>query len=76
VAFDEAATTFRDSNALSIFDPDHSETEYRWVTMGISERGRLLIVNHTYRKEVEEEVTIRVFSSRKATKKETKKYGD
>lgn len=27
VAFDEAATVFRDSKALSIFDPDHSEPD-------------------------------------------------
>jgi uncharacterized protein len=76
VAFDEAATIFRDLEALSIFDPDHSETEDRWITMGISEKGRLLIVSHTYREEGGEGVTIRIFSSRKATKKETKKYGD
>jgi hypothetical protein len=43
--------------------------------MGISEKGRLLIVNHTFRKESEEEITIRIISSRKATKKETKNYG-
>ena len=76
VEFEEAATIFRDSKALSIFDPDHSETEDRWTTMGISEKGRLLIVNHTFREESEEEVMIRIFSSRKATKKETQKYGD
>lgn len=76
VDFDEAATIFRDSKALSIFDPDHSETEDRWITMGISEKGRLLIVNHTFREESGEEVTIRIISSRKATKKETNKYGD
>ncbi len=63
-------------NALSIFDPDHSEIEDRWITMGISEKGRLLIVNHTFREESEEEITIKIISSRKATKKETKNYGD
>lgn len=31
VTFDEAATVFRDPKALSIFDPDHSETEDRWI---------------------------------------------
>lgn len=76
VDFDEAASIFRDSKALSIFDPDHSESEERWITMGVSERGRLLIVNHTFQEESGEEITIRIFSSRKATKKETKKYGD
>lgn len=76
VDFDEAATVFRDSKALSVFDPDHSETQERWITMGISEKGRLLIVNHTFQEGSAEEVTIRIFSSRKATKKETQKYGD
>jgi len=76
VEFEEVATIFRDSKALSMFDPDHTETEDRWITMGISEKGRLLIVNHTFREESREEVTIRIISSRKATKKETKKYGE
>mgnify|MGYP000014697230 CR=1 FL=1 len=76
VAFDEAATVFKDPNAISIFDPDHGETEDRWVTMGISEKGRLLIVNHTFRKESEEAITIRVISSRKTTKRETASYGE
>ena len=76
VAFDEAATVFRDSKALSIFDPDHSETEDRWITMGISEKGRLLVVIHTFREGSEDAVTIRIISSRIATKKETKRYGE
>lgn len=76
VTFDEAATVFRDSKAISIFDPDHSETEDRWITMGISEKGRLLIVIHTFREEREAAVTIRMISSRKATKHEIKTYGE
>jgi uncharacterized protein len=76
VAFDEAATVFKDSKAISIFDPDHSETEDRWVTMGISEKGRLLIVIHTFRRESEDAITIRIISSRKATKHETALYGE
>ena len=76
VAFDEAATVFRDSKALSIFDPDHSETEDRWITMGISEKGRLLVVIHTFREGSEDAVTIRIISSRIATKKEAKRYGE
>jgi uncharacterized protein len=75
-AFDEAATVFKDPNAISIYDPDHSETEHRWVTMGISEKERLLIVKHTFRKESEEAITIRIISSRKATRHETASYGE
>jgi uncharacterized DUF497 family protein len=76
VTFDEAATVFRDSKALSILDPDHSETEDRWITMGISGKGRLLIVIHTFHEESEDAATIRIISSRKATKQETKTYGE
>ncbi len=76
VSFDEAATVFRDSKALSIFDPDHSETEDRWITLGISENGRLLVVIHTFREENEDAVRIRIISGRKATKQEIKIYGE
>ena len=76
VAFEEAAMVFRDSKALSILDPDHSETEERWITIGISEKGRLLIVIHTFQEESEDAVTVRIISSRKATKQETKTYGE
>ena len=76
ISFEEAATVFRDSKALSIFDPEHSETEDRWVSLGISEKGKLLIVVHTFREDSEDDVTIRIISSRKATKQETKNYGE
>lgn len=76
VAFEEAATVFKDSKAISLFDPDHSETDNRWITMGISEKGRLLIVIHTFREESEDSATIRIISSRKASKQETKSYGE
>jgi uncharacterized DUF497 family protein len=55
---------------------NHSETEDRWVTMGISEKGRLLIVSHTFRKESDDAVTIRIISTRKATRHETASYGE
>jgi uncharacterized DUF497 family protein len=50
VAFSEAATVFQDPLAVTGFDPDHSETEDRMVTFGISAVGRLLVVAHTERK--------------------------
>jgi hypothetical protein len=76
VAFNEAATVFRDSKSLSIFDPDHCETEDRYITMGISEKGRLLVVIHTFREGSEDAVMIRIISHRKATKQENKRYGE
>ena len=76
VSFEEAATVFLDPMAMTIYDPDHSETEDRWITMGISKNGRLLIVCHTFHKERQESVTLRIFSSRKANKRETQEYGE
>jgi len=71
ISFEEAATVFRDPRALSIFDDEHISNEDRWITIGISNTGRLVVVCHTFQKKEESNVAIRLFSSRKANKKET-----
>ncbi|MGM0383736.1 MAG: BrnT family toxin [Thermodesulfobacteriota bacterium] len=55
-----------------------SETEVRWITMGISGKRRLLILIHTFRQESDDAVRIKIISSRKATKQKPKliKYYD
>ncbi len=50
-------------------DPDHSIYEERYITFGVSEEGRLLVVSHT-----EENEKIRIISARKASKGELKLY--
>ena len=69
VSFEEGATIFNDPEIATIFDPDHSEDEERYVSIGISIQGNLLVIVHTERKE-----RIRVISCRKATKAERKAY--
>ncbi len=69
VSFEEAATAMTDPMSATGIDPDHSITEDRYITFGISERGRLLVVAHT-----EEDETIRIISARLASKKERKIY--
>jgi len=76
VSFEEAATVFRDPKALSIFDDEHSTNEDRWVTIGISNTGRLLVVCHTFQKNDENNISVRIFSGRRAIKKEIKQYKD
>jgi hypothetical protein len=76
ILFGEAATVFNDPNALTIFDSDHSGSEDRWITMGISKKGRLLLACHTFKDESKDSVSIRLFSSRKATRKESTLYGE
>ena len=71
VSFEEAKTVFLDECARSIYDPDHSETEERFILLGMSGRFRVLVVCHCYRKNEE---VIRIISARRATTKEEKRY--
>ena len=69
IDFDEASTVFADTLSITIPDPDHSEDEERWVTIGLSNRHRLLVVVHT-----EEDETIRLISARRADRLERRNY--
>ncbi|NEO51766.1 MAG: BrnT family toxin [Okeania sp. SIO3B5] len=50
-------------------DPDHSYNEHRYIIIGESVQGRLLLVSYTERNN-----RIRIISVRKATNKERKAY--
>ena len=63
VSFEEAKTVFYDEEALLINDPDHSESEDRFVLLGMSAMPRVLLVVHSYR---DDDRTIRLISARKA----------
>lgn len=69
VSFDEAATVFADPFSFTISDPDHSESERRYISIGRSEKGRLLVVIYTQR-----ESKVRIISCRKATVAERRFY--
>ena len=74
VSFDLAATVFRDPLMVSILDEEHSESEERWVTLGQSENGKLLVVIHTYHEISAKAVAVRIISARPATKHEQRQY--
>ena len=69
VSFEEAATVFEDPLSLTIEDPIHSDRERRFVTLGQSVQGRMLVIVHTDRID-----KIRIISSRAATPHERKSY--
>jgi len=69
VNFDEAKTVFNDPSAITIYDPDHSAEEDRFVDIGFSCNGRLLVISYTERGR-----NIRIISCRTANKKETLAY--
>ena len=69
VGFDEAKTVFGDPLAITIADPEHAEEEDRFLDLGISAQGRLLVVSYTERGS-----NIRIISCRKANKSERRIY--
>ena len=69
VGFDEAKSVFNDPRSITIADEQHSDEEDRYIDIGISSRGRLIVVSYT-----ERGANIRIISCRKATKSERRTY--
>jgi hypothetical protein len=69
VTFEEAQSVFGDRLSSTFPDPDHSLEEDRLITIGTSDRNRLLVVSHTDR-----EGRTRIISARKATRRERNAY--
>ena len=69
ISFDEAVTVFDDPLFITVIDEEHSVDEERYITIGWSKQGRLLLVAHTDRND-----RIRIISARKATKQEEQFY--
>ena len=69
VSFEEAKTVFNDPLYVDFYDPDHSEEEHRYIIIGESSQGRILLTSYTERKD-----KIRIISSRQVTKNERQAY--
>jgi uncharacterized protein len=69
VSFQEAATVFYDPLVITFADPDHSDDEERFIVIGTSTQGRLLMVAHTDRGS-----HIRIISARTLRPKERRLY--
>jgi hypothetical protein len=65
VSFSEAMTVFGDWLSGTVYDAKHSDIEDRYLTIGTSVEGNLLIVAHTYRGNI-----IRIISARGAPRRE------
>ena len=72
VSFEEASSVFYDDFAVQFYDKEHSQLEEdRFLILGVSNTSKMLMVCHC---EKESENVLRIFSARKATKKERKFY--
>lgn len=69
ISFEEATTIFGDPLSITSPDPDHSQEEARWITIGVSTNFKTIVVVHTDRLE-----TVRIISARLATKRERECY--
>jgi len=69
VDFHDAATVFGDPLSTTFPDPDHSAREERYLIIGMSRRGRVLVIAHTQLGE-----KIRIISARLATRSERTYY--
>ena len=69
ISFAEAITVFDDALFVIAADDDHSLVEKRFIILGESSRGRLLVVGYAERGK-----DTRIVNARKATPKERKNY--
>ncbi len=69
VSFTEAATVFGDPLSTTFPDPDHSIQENRFIIVGLSNTGKLIVIAHTYRNN-----RVRIISARGTTRRERKFY--
>ncbi len=69
ISFNEASSAFGDPLSLTIYDPDHSRHEKRYILIGETMSRRLIVISHA-----EKGNMIRIISARPATKRERKTY--
>ena len=65
VSFEEASTAFGDRLSIARYDPDHSDDEDRYLLLGATHVGRLVVVSHTHRRR-----RVRIIGARIATRRE------
>ena len=70
ISFEEARSAFDDPLSLTISDQQHSEDEARWLLIGSSMHGRLLVIAHAERGDD----IIRIISARLANRRERNRY--
>jgi hypothetical protein len=71
VSFEEAKTIFYSEQAIVFDDPDHSRSEDRFIIVGFSSFGKLLLSCFCERCDGD---IIRIISARKLSKKESKNF--
>lgn len=74
VSFDEAKEILDDPFCISILDKRFDYSEERWISLGSTTTGKLLVIGYAYYLSRNVEDRIRMITARKATKKEREQY--
>ena len=74
VSFEEAATVFADPDALEWEDLEHSHWENRFKKLGMSAKGRVVILVYSHRRSKDGKETLRIITARRASPKEREAY--
>jgi uncharacterized DUF497 family protein len=74
ISFQHAATVLLDPLAITLSDDEHSEQGQRWITLGLSAVGPLLVVVHTLYETGPNSANVRIISARRATPSEMRHY--
>ena len=76
ITFEAAMGVFRDPLAATILDPDRGADEERWITLGRSGSGSLMLVVHTWAQIDSERARVRIISARRPTRREARQYSE
>jgi uncharacterized DUF497 family protein len=74
VTFESAMVVFRDPLAATILDQEHGGEEERWITLGETADGTLIVVIHTWLQTSDDQAHVRIISARRPTRREAKQY--
>ena len=75
ISFSEASEVFSDPLHISVLDFRFDQLEERWISIGMTAKGKLIVVGHLYSITREQgKETIRIITAREATRKEREQY--
>lgn len=74
ISFEEAAEVFEDPLHISVLDKRFDYYDERWITIGATKDGRIIVIGHLYYITENSEEHIRIITARKAAKKEREQY--
>ena len=75
ISFSEASEVFSDPLHISVLDIRFDQLEERWISIGMTAKGKLIVVGHLYSITREQgKETISIITAREATRKEREQY--